>query len=170
MLELHNIEEVVTQHVPGKLNDVADKLSRLAQLGVSQQLTPQLQGAERRVTPKRDDLFFPFVGSSSWPGKTCTTSNRIATISQNKWSKPRVRVCSPFCFFAKPCAETPAQSSVLCTCYLQLTLWLNFKFCQVASTALAPIQIYCVPCDLAFLNVSASCFNAWSEGKSRHRQ
>ena len=47
VLELHNIEEVVTQHVPGKLNEVADKLSRLAQ-----------PGAKRRVTPKRDDAFF----------------------------------------------------------------------------------------------------------------
>ena len=79
VLELHNIEEVFTQHVPGKLNDVADKLSRLAQPGVCQQLPPQLQGAKRRVTPRRDD--------SSWPGENCTTANLIATVSQNKWSK-----------------------------------------------------------------------------------
>ena len=55
--------EVVTQHVPSKINDVADKLSRLAQPGASQQLPPQLQEAKRRVTPKRDDAFF-----SSWAG------------------------------------------------------------------------------------------------------
>ena len=58
VLDLHNIEEVVTQRVPGKLNEVADKLSRLAQPGASQQLPPQLHGAKRRVTPKRDDAFF----------------------------------------------------------------------------------------------------------------
>ena len=63
VLELQNTEEVVTQHVPGKLNEVADKLSTLAQPGVSQQLPPQLQGAKRIVTPKRDDAFLPFVGS-----------------------------------------------------------------------------------------------------------
>ena len=74
VLELFDIEEVVTQH----LNEVADKLSRLAQLGASQQLPPQLQGAKHRVTPKRDDAFFPFVGSSSRPGENCTSGNRIA--------------------------------------------------------------------------------------------
>ena len=47
--DANNIEEVVTQHVPGKLNEVADKLSRLAQPGVSQQLPPELQGAKRRA-------------------------------------------------------------------------------------------------------------------------
>ena len=70
VLELHNIEEVVTQHVPGKLNEVADKLSRLAQPGVSQQLPPQVQGAKRRVTPKRDDAFFRSWAAAVGPAKT----------------------------------------------------------------------------------------------------
>ena len=70
MLELHNIEEVVTQHVPGKLNEVADKLSRLAQPGVSQQLPPQLQGAKRRVTPRRDESFFRSWAAAVGPAKT----------------------------------------------------------------------------------------------------
>ena len=70
VLELHNIEEVVTQHVHGKLNDVADKLSRLAQPGVSQQLLPQLQGAKRRVTPKRDDTFFRSWAAAVGPART----------------------------------------------------------------------------------------------------
>ena len=70
VLELHNIEEVVTQHVHGKLNDVADKLSRLAQPGVSQQLLPQLRGAKRRVTPKRDDTFFRSWAAAVGPART----------------------------------------------------------------------------------------------------
>ena len=70
VLELHNIEEVVTQHVPCKLNDVADKLSKLAQPGVSPQLPPQLQGAKRRVTPKRDDSFFRSWAAAVGPAKT----------------------------------------------------------------------------------------------------
>ena len=70
VLELHNIEEVVTQQVPGKLNEVADKLSRLAQPGVSQQLPPQLQGAKRRVTPKRDDAFCRSWAAAVGPAKT----------------------------------------------------------------------------------------------------
>ena len=70
VLELHGIEEVVTQHVPGKINDVADKLSRLAQPGASQQLPPQLQGAMRRVTPKRDDAFFRSWAAAVGPAKS----------------------------------------------------------------------------------------------------
>ena len=58
VLELYDIEEIVTQHVPGKLNEVADKLSRMAQPGASQFLPPQLDDAKRRVTPKRNDAFF----------------------------------------------------------------------------------------------------------------
>ena len=70
VLELHNIEEIVTQHVPGKHNEVADKLSRLAQPGVSQQLPPQLQGAKRRVTPTQDDAFFRSWVAAVGPAKT----------------------------------------------------------------------------------------------------
>ena len=70
VLDLHNIEEVVTQHLPGKLNEVADKLSRLGQPGVSQQLPPQLQGAKRRVTPKRNDAFFRSWAAVVGPAKT----------------------------------------------------------------------------------------------------
>ena len=70
VLELHDMEEVVTQHVPGKINDVADKLSRLAQPGASQQLPPQLQGAKRRVTPRRDDAFFRSWAAAVGPAKS----------------------------------------------------------------------------------------------------
>ena len=69
VLELHDIEEVVTQHVPVKINDVADKLSRLAQSGASQQLPPQLQGAKRRVTPKRDHAPFRSWAAAVGPRK-----------------------------------------------------------------------------------------------------
>ena len=67
--EIACTEEVVTQHVPGKINDVADKLSNLAQPGASQQLPPQLQGAKRRVTPKRDDAFFRSWAAAVGPAK-----------------------------------------------------------------------------------------------------
>ena len=50
VLELYDIEEIVTQHVPGKLNEVADKLSRMAQPGASQLLPPQLRDANPLVS------------------------------------------------------------------------------------------------------------------------
>ena len=73
VLELYDIEEIVTQHVPGKLNEVADKLSRLAQPGASQLLPPQLQDAKRRETPKRDDAFI-----RSWTAAVGPSSNFVS--------------------------------------------------------------------------------------------
>ena len=70
VLELHDIEEVVTQHVPGKISDVADKLSRPPQPDASQQLPPQLQGAKRRVTPRRDCALFRSWAAAVGPSKS----------------------------------------------------------------------------------------------------
>ena len=58
VLELYDIEEIVTQHVPGKLNQL---------------LPPQLQDAKRRVTPKRNDAFF-----RSWTAAVGPSSNFVS--------------------------------------------------------------------------------------------
>ena len=99
-----NIEEVVTQHVPGELNDVADKLSRLAQPGVSQQLPPQWPTA-------------------AGPAKLARLQNASQQFRRTNGQNHVFRVFSPFCFSPGPanvvesCAETPALSSAVYMLY-----------------------------------------------------
>ena len=44
--------------MPGKINVVADRLSRLAQPRADTSLPPQLRDAKRRQAPKRNNAFF----------------------------------------------------------------------------------------------------------------
>ena len=132
VLELYDIEEIVTQHVPGKLNEVADKLSRFAQPGASQHLPPQLQDAKRRVTPKRDDAFF-----RSWTAAVGPSSNFVSVRAKCFTSKI---INETVCGNAEPCAETPARvSSVTSFDFFvfllrAVGLWLN------------DVVSICVPC------------------------
>ena len=158
VFELHNIEEIVTQHVPGKLNEVADKLSRLAQPGVSQQHRSemmfsfnrgQLQSARRKLREYKFDR----------------TTLAKQVVSQNNV----IRLCSPMLLVAEPCAETPAcvaepcaetpacvvepcaetpaQTFLFCTCFIKLTWWLIFEFLSFACTT---SEVCCIPGNLAF--------------------
>ena len=118
VLELYDIEEIVTQHVPGKLNEVADKLSRMAQPGASQLLPPQLQGAKRRVTPKRNDAFF-----RSWTAAVGPSSNFVSV--RAKWFTSKI-INETACGNAELCAETPALvSSVTSFEFYFVSLWLG---------------------------------------------
>ena len=57
-LELHDIDEVITVHVPGVLNDVADRLSRLAQPKAPQDLPSCLRAAKKKTAPERSDALW----------------------------------------------------------------------------------------------------------------
>ena len=70
MLKLHTFEEIVTQLSLCLTNSM--KLQTSLQVGAvwcSQQLLPQLHGAQCRVTPKRDDIFFQLWAVAAGPAK-----------------------------------------------------------------------------------------------------
>ena len=111
---MYDIEEIVTQHVPGKLNEVADKLSRMAQPGASQLLPPKLHDAKRRVTPKRNDAFF-----RSWLAAVGPSSNFDSVCEKSFTS---LFINETVCGNAGLCAETPALVSSVKS--------FEFLFCQ----------------------------------------
>ena len=58
-LEIFNIDEVVSQHTPGRLLVLADYLSRMHVPGKpAEELPAELKGAKQRRPPARDDSFY----------------------------------------------------------------------------------------------------------------
>ena len=57
-LEVNNLEELLTQHIPGKLNITADKLSRVWAPGGPQRIPDEFSSIRRRTVAPRDDRFF----------------------------------------------------------------------------------------------------------------
>ena len=57
-LEVNNLEELLTQHIPGKLNMTADRLSRVWAPGGPQHIPDEFNSIRRRSVAPRDDRLF----------------------------------------------------------------------------------------------------------------